>query len=181
MTSTPAYHGGALVAPQTLASFMAHAYAMELEASQRYSELADAMETHNNHEVAKLFRTMAEIETKHAAQLMAQMGWREPPAMPPGPAPWGGFEAPETAPVDDVHYLMQPYHALQIALASEQRAEHFFARLADVASIAEIREAAAELRDEERAHVELVKQWMAKVEQPARDWAVDPDPPRYTE
>ena len=172
---------GALVAPQTLENFMAHAYLMEIEAAQRYGELADAMETHNNREVASLFRKMSEIERKHAEHVMSQMGWREPPADPPGEAPWGGFEAPETAPSEDVHYLMQPYHALEIALASEQRAEHFFARLADVASVAEIRDAAIELRDEERAHVALVKQWMEKVDKPARDWAVDPDPPRYTD
>jgi rubrerythrin len=181
MNESTGYHDGALVSPQTLESFMAHAYQMEIEAAQRYAELADAMETHNNRDVAKLFRTMAEIETKHAAHVMAQMGWREPPRTPPGPAPWGGFEAPETATSDDVHYLMQPYHALEIALANEERAEHFFARLADMASIAAIRDAAIELRDEERAHVALVKQWMRNVERPDRDWALDPDPPRYTD
>jgi len=170
---------GTLVAPQSIESFMAHAYQMEIEASQRYAELADAMEMHNNREVTELFRKMAAIEGKHAAHIMAQMGWKEPPEIPAGPAPWGGFEAPETAPVDDVHYLMQPWHALEIALASEERAEHFFARLADVASIAEIREAAIELRNEEREHVVLVKEWMKKVPKPERDWAVDPDPPRY--
>jgi rubrerythrin len=174
-------HDGALVAPQTLETFMAHAYAMEVEAGQRYAELADAMEMHNNRDVAALFRKMADIEGKHAAQIMAQMGWREPPALPSGPVPWGTFEAPETAPIDDVHYLMQPYHALQVALASEERAERFFARLADTASLAAIRQAAVELRDEEREHVELVKQWMERVPQPDRDWAVDPDPPRYNE
>ncbi len=177
--SPDALKPGTLVAPQTIESFMAHAYLMEIEAAQRYAELADAMEMHNNREVAELFRKMAAIEGKHGAHIMAQMGWKKPPAVPDEPAPWGGFEAPETAPVDDAHYLMQPYHALEIALASEERAEHFFARLAELASVAAIREAAIELRDEERAHVALVKQWMQKVERPDRDWALDPDPPRY--
>ena len=181
MTTIHGNRDGALVAPQTIENFMVHAYMMELEAAQRYAELADAMETHNNRDVAALFRKMADIESKHAAHVMAQMGWREPPAPPSDPSPWGGFEAPETAPADDVHYLMQPYHALEIALASEERAEHFFARLADIASVAAIREAAIELRDEERAHVALVKQWMANVDKPAHDWATDPDPPRYTD
>jgi rubrerythrin len=179
MSQPNVYHDGALVAPQTLEGFMEHAYVMEIEAAQRYAELADAMETHNNREVAALFRQMSEIESKHAAQVMAQMGWREPPPITSGSALWGSFEAPETAPTEDVHYMMQPYHALEIALANEERAEHFFARLADVASIPAIREAAIELRDEEREHVALVKQWMQKVEKPDRDWALDPDPPRY--
>ena len=54
---------------------MALALAMEREAVERYTEFADAMEMHNNDEVAKLFRTMAGYEAKHAEQIMAQMGW----------------------------------------------------------------------------------------------------------
>ena len=125
---------------------------MEMEAGQRYAEFADAMEMHNNLEVAALFRKMADIEGKHAAQIMAEMGWKEPPPMPPGKATWEGFEAPETTPGDEVHYLMQPWHALQLAL-----------------------------QNEEREHVELVKAWLKKVPKPDSDWAVDPDPPSYTD
>ena len=58
-------------APRTLAEFMAQALAMEREAAQRYAEFADAMDVHNNPEVAALFRKMATIERKHAAQIMA--------------------------------------------------------------------------------------------------------------
>src|SRR5438045_3377697 len=118
--------------PRTLDVFMAQAVAMEMEAAQRYEELADAMETHNNVEVAKLFRTMAEVEAKHARQLMAQMGWSTPPAAPP-PA-WDdiGSEGPETTASDDIHYLMQPWHALRIALRNEERAEQFFANIAAI-------------------------------------------------
>ena len=71
-------------APRTLTEFMALALLMETEAAQRYAEFADAMEMHNNSEVAGLFRRMADIEAKHAQQIMAEMGWREAPAPPPG-------------------------------------------------------------------------------------------------
>ena len=108
---------------------------MEIEAAQRYSDFADAMEIHNNVEVAELFRRMATIEAGHAQAIMTQMGWRDPPAV--ASDPWlDAIEGPETPRGDDVHYLMQPWHALEIALASEERAEHFFARLADIASVA---------------------------------------------
>jgi hypothetical protein len=93
---------------------------------------------------------------------------------------WEGFEAPETTPIDEVHYLMQPYHALELALANEQRAERFFARLARAATTASVRKAARELQQEEREHVELVRAWMKKVPKPDADWANDPDPPSYT-
>jgi rubrerythrin len=173
----PAARGGS-TAPRTLTEFMAQALVMEVEAAQRYVDLADAMETHNNLEVAELFRKMAAIEGKHAEQIMREMGWRQTPP-PPGKRVWEGFEAPETTPVDDVHYLMTPYHALELALAAEIRAERFFARLVKAATVETVRRAARELQAEEAEHVALIRAWMEKVEKPAQDWAHDPDPPRY--
>lgn len=167
--------------PRTLTEFMAQALAMEWEAAQRYAEFADAMQTHNNREVADLFRKMAAIEHKHATQIMAEMGWTEMPALPTGTPAWEGFEAPETTPGDEVHYLMQPYHALELALASEKRAERFFARLVRAATVASVRKAARQLQAEEREHVALVSAWMKKVPRPGKDWANDPDPPSYTD
>ncbi len=167
-------------AAPTLAAFMAQAIAMEAQAAQRYDELADAMETHNNTEVAVLFRTMAGIERKHERSLLDQMGWDVAPQIAPALWERPGAESPETAPSGDVHYLMQPYHALEIALGCEERAAAFFARLAANSS-GPVHQAAAALAEEEREHVELVKAWIAKVPVPAEDWAEDPDPPRYTD
>lgn len=172
---------GVAAVPATLEAFMAQALAMELEAVERYTTFADAMETHNNLEVAAMFRTMAGYETKHAEQIMKDMGWTEPPAASTAPVAWSGFDAPEATPIDAVHYLMQPWHALQLALAAEQRAEAFFGALAAATTRDSVRKAALELQAEEAEHVALVRDWMAKVPQPDSDWAVDPDPPRYTE
>ncbi len=165
-------------APPNLEALMSQALAMEQEAAQRYADLADAMEMHNNADVAELFRRMAAIEGRHAAQIMQQMGWEHPPSPAPAPA-WEGFEAAETVGVDDVHYLMRPWHALQLALSAEQRAERFFGALARSTADESVRKAAQELQDEEREHVELIRAWLARVPQPEPDWAVDPDPPRY--
>jgi len=154
---------------------------MEIEAAQRYAEFADAMETHNNLEVAAMFRTMAGYEGKHAEQILIEMGWSSPPEPPPGGYRWEGFEAPETVPIDEVHYLMQPWHALQLALACEEQAARFFAALAEVATQDSVRNAARELEAEEREHVALVRAWLDKVPKPDNDWAHDPDPPRYTD
>lgn len=171
----------AVKVPRTLTEFMVQALVMEMEAAQRYNEFADAMEMHNNREVAALFRGMAGIEGKHATQIMAEMGWKEVPPLPSAKPGWEGFEAPETTPGDEVHYLMQPYHALQLALVNEQRAERFFARFARTTTVASVRKVARELQAEEREHVALVRAWMKKVPKPDRDWANDPDPPTYTD
>ncbi|MBI3368955.1 MAG: ferritin family protein [Burkholderiales bacterium] len=168
-------------APQTLEDFMAQALAMEREAVERYTDFADAMQAHNNPEVAALFRTMAGYEAKHAEQIKAQMGWREDPVVPRQSVAWTGFDAPEAAPIDEVHYLMQPWHALQLALAAERRAEAFFAELARLATSEPVRRAALELQAEEAEHAALVQAWLAKVPQPDPNWAEDPDPPRYTD
>ena len=162
--------------PPTLEAFMAQALQMELDAAQRYNEFADMMEVHNNPEVVAWFRKMATIEGKHAAQIMAQMGWSAVPANAPLLA---GFEAVEGAAVDELHYLMQPWHVLQLALAGEERAERFFAQMARETKVEAIRMAATTLQQEERDHVELVKAWMQKVPQPDINWDQDPDPPRY--
>ena len=172
---------GTSVPALTLEQFMAQALAMEREAADRYTEFADMMETANNPEVAALFRTMAGYEVKHAEQIMAEMGWTEAP--PPPPIPFGapGAESPEAMPLDEAHYLMQPWHALQLALTAEKRAQAFFALLARMATTEPVRRAALELQAEEAGHVALVQQWLEKVPKPDQDWAVDPDPPRYTD
>jgi rubrerythrin len=168
--------------PRTLEDFMLQALAMEREAAERYAELADMMETHNNHDVAALFRTMAGHEAEHAAQIMAEMRWSEaPPGLRIAPALYdlSDIESAEAPPYGDVHYLMTPWHALQMTLAAEQRAEAFFAALASSTGDESVRRAALELQAEEAEHVRLVQAWIAKVPQPEQDWALDPDPPRY--
>ena len=168
-------------APASIATLMTYALWLELDAVERYRELADAMEMHNNRDVSELFRKMAAIEGKHADKIMKQMAWTKVPPLPPGPSPWPGFESPETVAHEEVHYLMQPWHALSLALKGEERAHRFFARLASEATVPAVKRAATEMADEEREHVELVRSWMTKVPRPDDDWRDDPDPPRYTD
>jgi rubrerythrin len=159
--------------------FIAAAIAMEQDAAQRYDELADAMETHNNREVAALFRRLAALESRHADELLAQRGWSSLPLVPR--IAFEGPEGAETAPMEAVHYLMTPWHALALALAAEERAVRFFGRLAEQANDEGVRAAALAMQAEEQEHVALVRDWMGRVEAPAEDWARDPDPPRYTD
>lgn len=167
--------------PRTLGELMSLALEMEMEAAQRYADLADAMDTHNNRAVSALFRKLADIESKHAAQIMAAMAWKQAPAPAATKRHWEGFEAPETTSGDDVHYLMQPYHALELALANEERAERFFGQLARVTVVPSVRKAALGMQAEEREHIALVKAWLKKTPKPSPGWAEDPDPARHTD
>ena len=166
-------------APQTIEDLMGQALQMEREAVARYTELAEMMEAHNNLEVAALFRQMAEYEGRHVAQILADMGWAEDTVTLREAGAWASPEAPESVPIDEMHYLMHPWHALQLALVAEQRAANFFDALARTSTSDGIRRAAEAMHAEELEHVALVQAWLAKVPKPAADWALDPDSPRY--
>ncbi|MDW8469811.1 MAG: ferritin family protein [Burkholderiales bacterium] len=171
----PAARRGA--ASKASEEFMARAYAMEIDAAERYGEFADQMEVHNNPEVATLFRQLAEIEGRHAKQILEEMNW---PQMPPPvyALEWRTPEPPETAPVTELHYRMRPWHALALALRNEERAERFFVGVArSPKTPREVRKLAAAMAEEEREHMRLIREWMARVPQPDPDWSRDPDPP----
>jgi rubrerythrin len=177
----PLAKAAAKSAPITSASdFMAHAYAMEAEASERYAEFADSMEVHNNREVAELFRKLSRIEQLHADQILEQMGWKQSPASS-ADVRWKGAEGPETADPTELHYLMQPYHALQIALHNEKRARDFFAHLAKATTNAGVRRGALEMQEDEAEHVRLIEEWLKRTPKPDPNWESDQDPPVMSE
>ena len=161
--------------PRTVEEFMAYAWAMEVEAAERYAELAEQMSTHHNAEVADLFARLARIEGKHRDQIAAQMGWTRAPDATV--FRWQTPEGPETTDYGELHYLMQPWHALKLAEHNERRAVEFFERFAAARVPAAVRAAALEMAGEEREHVRLIGEWLAKVPPPEPGWDEDMDPP----
>jgi rubrerythrin len=157
----------------TVEELRERAYVIEAEAAERYTELAEQMELHNNPKAAEIFARMAEIENLHADRMRP----KDHVDRPPWEYKWLTFESPEATAGDDVHYLMSPYQALEVALLNEQRAEIFYRAVAEHAAAKEVRALAAQMAEEERQHVELVRQWMAKFPPPADDWDDDPDAP----
>jgi rubrerythrin len=162
--------------PRTVEEFMAYAWAMEVEAVERYTELAEQMSTHHNAEVADLFARLARIEGKHRDQIMQQMDWTQPPDT--AAFRWDTPEGPETTDYGDLHYLMTPYHALKLAEHNERRAADFFDHFAASKVPEGVRAAAAEMAGEEREHVRLIQEWLARYPQPEAGWDEDPDPPQ---
>jgi len=75
------------------ADFMAQAYTMELDATERYAQFAEQLDTHNNREVAEMFRKLSKIEALHAKRILEEMGWPSMPALPVAFA-WEGGEGP---------------------------------------------------------------------------------------
>ena len=165
---------------ESVAEFFAQALAIEIEASERYDDLADQMEVHNNHVIAAIFRKMAQIEGLHRDEIKrragdALVGGR------PASFSWLAPEGPEAIDFSDVHYKMTPRQALLLARHNEERATRYFEAIAAAATDPEIAAFAATMADDERHHVVLVDQWLDKYDADDPNWAEDLDPPVMSE
>ena len=80
-----------------------------------------------------------------------------------------------------MNYLMTTANALKIAMGNEQRAHDFYAEISRDSPDSEVRSLAAEFADEEKEHLELLRQWLAKTPEPDADPPYDPDPPHMPE
>jgi len=158
-----------------VATFLAHALAMESEAADRYEELADTMDVHNNPEVAELFRQMAKFSRLHGVSVAERVKDHELPKLKSWQFRWNTPEPPEVGTASGTHYMMTPYHALEFALENERRGMEYYASEAKGSDDAEVRTMAKEMAAEEAEHVAELEQWIARTPKPAADWAEDPD------
>lgn len=163
--------------PTDIATFLAHAVALEQEAAERYAELADAMEVHNNQEVAELFRKLSAFSKLHLDEVKAIAANYDLPQLKPWEFQWTDGESPESAPSDRTHYMMTPYHCLQLALFNEKKGHVYYADRAHRATDPEVKKFAQLFADEEAEHVVMLEKWIATVKPPQENWDLDLDPP----
>ncbi|MDJ0949198.1 MAG: ferritin family protein [Alphaproteobacteria bacterium] len=162
---------------ESLEELLAHAYALELDAVARYTELAAQMEVHNNPELAVMFAKLAKIEQLHADQIAERAKGLDLPTLSPWDYQWPSFESPEAVDSSQAHYLMTPYQALLLSLAGETAARDFYQALLQAAENPEVRALAEEFVEEEEEHVRLIEEWMAKYPAPEPGWNEDLDEP----
>jgi rubrerythrin len=141
---------------KTKYELMVYAYQMELEAQERYSFLANLMEAHNNTDLVKLFRKMAWIEGKHAAQILKEMPGREDMEHFFHALEWSTGESPESLDLADMDYLMTARQALLLVLEAEKNACKFYADVLSTSSDRDILPLAQEFFEEEKEHVDLI-------------------------
>lgn len=161
----------------SVSELLAHARVMETEAHDCYLDLAEQMDIHNNTEVARLFRKLAEEEKSHIERVDERVGGGELPHIAPWELKNFETEALSLTGAREVHYMMTPYHALKLAHRAETRSLAFFTQVAETASDPEVLGMAREIRDEERIHVDLIEEWLEKEPKPEENWDEDPDPP----
>jgi len=161
----------------TPADLFAMAYQIEADAVARYNVLADQMETHNNPDLVKVFRDLARAEGIHAEEIRRLAGDIDVVAHARRLGAWKTGESPEEADLNAAHYLMTPWHALQMALDGEKRALAFFTNIVETTKDPRVKEAAAEFVEEEAEHVNLVHRLLRRYPRPPDSWDEDLDPP----
>jgi rubrerythrin len=160
---------------------LAYSLALETEAVDRFNDLADQMEIHNNYEVADLFRKLAKIEGLHIDNVNRASAGKELPSLLAWEFEWDGGESPEGGSMEEAHYLMKPWHAIELAMRGENRAVAFFRHVAETATDADVLKMALELVEEEKEHVALLQQWQERYPKPDEGWDDDLDPPTMLE
>ena len=158
------------------ADLLAVAYQIEVDAVDRYTMLADQMESHNNPELAAVFRDLARAEGIHAAEIRRTAGDLDVAARANTVATWKTTESPEAVELGAAHYLMTRREALQLALAGEQRALAFFQMVVASVSDPGIKELAGTFVNEETEHVELCQRLLKKYPASEATAPFDPDP-----
>ena len=158
----------------TVASLLAHAHQLEAEAAERYADLAQQMQARRRPDLAEFFHKMAAIEQKHASKVDEMAENLELPRMAPWEYGWSDTEGPETTPLSAMDGIVTPNQALRQAMENEERAVRFFEDVAEVTNDATVREMAATLAEEEREHIGLLEQWLARYPdtEPGKDAAV---------
>lgn len=161
----------------TLADLFALAWQIEADAVDRYTLLADQMDVFNNAELAAIFRDLARAEGVHRDEIQHMAGDIDVASHALRIGRWKG-DSPEEADISATHYMMTPWHALQMALAGEKRALAFFQKIVSTTKDAKIKEMAEEFVEEEAEHVNLCHRLLRKYPAPAGEsWKDDPDPP----
>lgn len=166
---------------ETLEDLLAHAIALENEAVERYDEIADNMDVHNNPQVAGLFRRLAGYGRKHAEEMENRAVHMALPHIAPWDFLWQSADSPEAAEVGETHYLMTPYHVVELAHRVEMTAHTFYQGVAETSTNPAVKILAREFAAEEAEHVALLEEWRERYPHPDINWDEDLDPPMMHE
>lgn len=140
--------------------FLAHTVRLEEEAARRFEQLADAMQTAGNRDVAALFHRLAHFSRMHLADATARSGYRDVPELGPLEFEWPDIESPETAAIWAADPMIGCEEALQVALDAETAGLLFYQGILERSSDPEVKRFAQEFVAEESQHVAELDRWL---------------------
>lgn len=148
----------------SLSEFLALSIAMEEEAAERYLELADMMEAHDNQAVSKLFRDMNRYSCLHRDSIKQRAGSLELPKLKSWQYRW--TMPSEVGGEEGFDYSMCAFDALEYARENEVRAMEFYQSVAAGSSDEEIIKLASEFAQEEQEHTAMLDERLADTKKP---------------
>jgi rubrerythrin len=146
---------------KTVEEFLAYSIHLEAEAAARFGELADAMQSGGNTEVAGLFRRLSDYSKLHLSDAKARAGFRDIPKIGTHDFVWPDLESPEAAAIWGADPMIGRAEALEIALAAETAGHDYYKHVLDTTDDPEIKHLAAEFVAEEAGHVAELRKWIA--------------------
>lgn len=145
--------------PESLDELFALASAMEEEAANQYTKLAEDMRRQNKGSLAEVFAQLAAAERGHVDSVAGWSRSRRGKAPDPALVRWEAakiFDA-ETAREIGTSRLATPYRALAMAVRNEERAFAFWSYVAAYSRDSEIKQAAEAMAREELGHVSTLR------------------------
>jgi rubrerythrin len=164
-----------------LLTFLAYSRELERESEERYAELATAMATHHNMEVASFFEEMARQAREHLTEVLQLSKGRDLPVLEPWDFQWPGAEPPESTSYEALHYRMTLHEAMEIALRNEIAAERFYRQYGAGSEDAQVQRLAAQFADEEAGHAQALELLMRRATDTQDHAREDDDPPHMPE
>lgn len=159
------------------AQLIATALAFKQEMADCYDELAIQLADCNNQAAANHFHQLAEQQRQHLQRLQP-LDSGQPPTRCNNPS----AETPSDWINSQAHYLMSPYHVLELALNTER---HTHQQLLQRHALSErsVAEQAAGQRylSEQQRYWQQLEQQLSQLPPPASNWHEDPDPANLDE
>jgi rubrerythrin len=150
--------------PQTLIELYAHALAIEREAFKRYIELERCMRDCGLDHIAEEFEKIGREEQEQYEALALGTCDRELPAIADWEYAWH-YLGPKA---DKKRAPRNAREALQMALATERRAQNFYVDVAEHALDDNVCAFAAEMAVDEQRHVQRLEQLLAREPEQSR-------------
>jgi rubrerythrin/ferredoxin len=156
------YKGGVTI--RSLDEFLSYAVKVEQDAVTHFERLAEKMLAQGNAEVAALFRQLGGYSRLHLEEARAKSARHQAVLNLPAATAWPDQETPEQTTLWAGDASLTRLDALKAALQGERRGFEFYYAVAGTTADPDIQKVANEFVKEETAHVETLKQWIAREE-----------------
>jgi rubrerythrin/ferredoxin len=156
----------------SLDEFLGYAVKVEEDAAIHFDQIGGAMEEVGNHEVATLFRQLADFSRLHYAEAKSRAGSLDLDAVIPPDYVWPDQATPERTSLLAGDPSLTRLGALRAALQGEKRGYEFYVAVAATTKSDEVAAMAKQFVSEEADHVKILEAWITREE-----WAIKSRPP----